>query len=111
MLYLTNTFTLGMLKNEQGSFTYQKITLEEARELAKQEFISAVGHEATAQLMSYLLGVQVPFNRIQIAVKPGDILLVCQVHIRLEEGKILSLPELQKLYGDGKIAFYKVIAG
>jgi len=107
MLYLANTFTLGMLKNKEGTFKFRMISLEEARELVNtQDFVSCVGHQATSILMSQLLQKDVPFNRIQISCAPGDNILVCQLLVRLEEGKILTIEELTKLYNDGKIAFY-----
>lgn len=112
MLYLANTFTLGMLKNERGEFSYEKIDLEEAKEIIAREgkFVSAVGHKGTAELMSELLEVEVPFNRVQISVSPGDRILVCQLLVRLPEGAVLSYEEMVKLYEEGKIAFYLVEA-
>lgn len=108
MLYLTNTFTLGMLSNPNGVFKYQRISLEQARQLVQGSFVSAVGHQATAELMSNLLSINVPFNRIQIQVQQGDSILVCQILVRLEEGKILQLNEMMELYNQGKICFYIV---
>jgi len=112
MLYLANTFTLGMLKGERGEFRYERIDLEEAQKLIAREgrFVSAVGHKGTAELMSELLKVEVPFNRIQIAVNPGDKILVCQLLVRLPEGAVLSYEEMVRLYEEGKIAFYLVEA-
>jgi len=109
MLYLTNTFTLGMLENAQGVFSYKRISLDEAREKVKNNgYISAVGHQATAQLMSILLGVDVPYNRIQIKTNAGDEILVCQILVRLEEGRVLTLDEMIDLYNQNKISFYLV---
>lgn len=108
MLYITSTFTLGMLQNKEGKIAYKEISLQEARKLVKQEFISAVGHHATAILMSKILGVMVPCNRIQISVSPGDCILVFQLLIRLEEGKVLSVFEMEELWQEGKLSFYKV---
>jgi len=113
MLYLTNTFTLGMLKNERGVFKYEKISLEEAKDVIAREgrFVSAVGHQSTAMLMSELLEVEVPFQRIQISVSPGDEILVCQILTRLPEGTVLGYEEMVRLYEEGKIAFYLVEVG
>jgi hypothetical protein len=74
------------------------LTVEEAKQLvASQPFVSAVGHEATAQLLSRLLGVTIPYNRIQIYMQPGDKGLHFFLRTRIPEGKILSEDELKGL--------------
>jgi len=109
MLYIANTFTLGMLKNSQGVFKYRTITLDEARDLVQNNaFVSCVGHQATAELLTTLLETEIYYNRIQISVAPNDQILVCQLLVRLEEGKILTLQEMNELYAQGKIAFILV---
>jgi len=79
-----------------GRYVYRPITVDEARSLLLAEgFISAVGHEATANFISQILGVSIPANRVSVAMKPGDKALVFQLLTRLPEGKILSFEELQ----------------
>jgi hypothetical protein len=63
----------------------------------KPEFVSAVGHEATAKLFSQLLKVEIPVNRITVEAHDGDVFFVFQLKKRLEEGKILNDEELSKL--------------
>ena len=76
----------------------EKISEEMVKEiLRKQEFVSAIGHESTARLISNKLGIQVPANRIQIKVKKGDKIVVLQLLQRLPEGKILTEEELQQI--------------
>jgi len=69
------------------------------KKLLSQEsnFVSAVGHQATAELLSRLLNIPIPFNRIQVSLNTQDILVVFQLTTRLEEGKILTEEELAKL--------------
>jgi hypothetical protein len=65
--------------------------------LLEDGFVSAVGHEGTAQILSQLLGVKVPVSRIQIRMNVGDKAVVFRVLTRLPEGKILTEEELKKL--------------
>jgi len=90
------------------SFTLEcyKVSLDFAREWVKKEdFISAVGHESTARLLSELLGVEIKPNRIFVDMQKGDEALAIQFLQRIQEGKILSKEELEKLYEEGKIVF------
>ena len=55
-----------------GSYTLQDITVEEARELVEDNNLdSAVGHASTAQVMTTLLGVEIPTNRQVFTQQPG----------------------------------------
>jgi len=84
----------------------RKLTLDGAREWIKQgDFVSAVGHESTAQLLSELLGVEIKQNRIFVDMRPEDEALAVQFLQRIAEGRVLSREELVKLYEDGKIVF------
>lgn len=70
------------------------LTAEEAREWAAGDFVSAIGHEATARLLSALLGRPVPVNRVQIHLEPGDCALVFRLTERMPEGVVLDDPDL-----------------
>jgi hypothetical protein len=84
------------------------ISLEEAKAFLREGFVSAVGHESTARVLSKLLGTEVPFNRVQIAIKEGDVIVSFQFLVRLPEGHILKEDEVLSLYNEGKIKFFKV---
>jgi hypothetical protein len=106
--YLSNAFSLNMLGQlpQQGrTIKVRPITLEEVKDLLKGGFESAVGHPATAQVMSALLGVEIPPNRVAITLKPGDKLVVFQLGTRLAEGQVLSAEEVAALYKEGKATF------
>jgi len=84
----------------------RKIDLEQAKAWVKAgEFISAVGHESTAQLLSELLGTEIKQNRIIVDMQRGDEALAIQFLVRVQEGKVLSKEELEELYKQGKIVF------
>ncbi len=108
-MYVVNAFSLSMLganlPPEGRTIRVRPISLEEAKTLLQGEFISAVGHPSTAAVISTLLGVEVPPNRVSITVGPGDKILVFQLAVRLAEGQILSAEEVQDLYNRGLASF------
>jgi len=112
MIYLTNSFTLSMITPsllEGGAIIKASpISVGEVKALLKEGFISAVGHESTARVLSKLLGTEVPFNRAQISIKEGDVIVSFQFLIRLPEGKVLGEDEVLALYNEGKIKFFRV---
>lgn len=59
MKYVLNASIL----TDYGKYTFEKTTLEEARKFLQSEFISAIGHQTTAELLSNLLGIKVETNR------------------------------------------------
>lgn len=87
----------SILTNE-GTFTLKDITLEQAKELVTQnEILSAVGHQATADILTTLLETEVPMNRIQFAQEKGQKALVFKLLGRPEEGKILTEQEINQI--------------
>jgi hypothetical protein len=95
-LYIANAFSLGMLPGEVY-LRVKEIDAQTTSEILKsQQFISAIGHESTAKLLTALLGVEVPYNRIQVRLQKGD-RLVFQLLTRLEEGRVLDEDELRRL--------------
>ena len=81
-----------------GQFSYQPITLEHAQSLvADADFQSAIGHEATAQILTTLLGVTVPVNRIEYKPPVGGQAIVFRLNGRPPEGKILSIEEMKEI--------------
>lgn len=93
-IYILNSPIL----TEYGKYDFQKITTEEAQKLLSNgNFISAVGHQATAEVMSSLLGVKIPTQRIQVKMQPKDKAIIFRLLTRLEEGKVLSREELEAL--------------
>ena len=95
---MTKYLFSALIVTGPGLWRISELTLEEAKKLVSDgAFISAVGHPATAELLSQLLGVQVIPNRIEANMNKGDIAVVFKLVGRLPEGKILSLEELKQL--------------
>jgi hypothetical protein len=70
------------------------LSVEQARALLAEGFVSSIGHAATAGFLSQLLGMEIPENRSRIEMAPGDRALVLRLKSRLEEGRLLSAEEL-----------------
>jgi len=101
-LYIFNTLIAPVNFDEYPliTITFRKVSIEEAKKVvsaSQSQFVSAIGHEGTAKLLSRLLGVQIPTNRITVFMEPGDIGLHFFLKQRLPEGKILTEDEVKKL--------------
>jgi hypothetical protein len=80
-----------------GTFTYKTCSLEQAKELVDGGFESAIGHESTASVISTLLGINCPMNRIQYQQQVGDIALIFKLKTRAPEGAILTIEEIEEI--------------
>jgi len=81
-----------------GAYTLEAVSLNEAKKLVSEsEIDSAIGHEATAQILSELLGVAVPMNRQVFAQEKGQTALVFKLNGRPPEGQILDRQEIEKV--------------
>jgi hypothetical protein len=80
---------------------YQQCSLKEAKYIVNNpnnKIISAIGHTATAEIMTAFLGIDVPLNRIQYKLqKQSDTFLVFRLNERIEEGRVLSGEEIEKI--------------
>lgn len=93
-MYLSNAFSLSMLPFT-GTSTIETTPIgkEEAVRLLGREWKDVVGHTTTAYLFSHILEVPVETNRVSVALKPGDEMVVGQYSgPRLPEGAT-ELPE------------------
>lgn len=89
-----------------GVYEYVEVTLDEARDLVRRPegILSAVGHESTAQILTALLGVEVPVNRIFFQQQAGQEALVFKLKGRAPEGVILTAEEIEAIgYSFGKL--------
>ena len=94
MKYLGNGLSLGMLlKIPQGKIKFRWISEVKAKKIAR-DAKSIVGHESTAIFYKNILQREVPVNRQDIQLLPGDELIVYQIMRRLPEGRILCVREL-----------------
>jgi len=96
-LYISNAFSLGMLSNTNVILNVSELKDEEVKRLIADGFISCVGHQTTADLMSAVLGTKVPVNRVAISLNPNDTVIVMQLQSRLPEGKVLDSEEIKSI--------------
>lgn len=84
-----------------GSYVLTDISLEEARQLIDNNrdgnLDSAIGHQTTAEIMSTLLGADIPVNRQMFCQDAGQSALVFKLNGRPPEGKILTAKEIQEI--------------
>ena len=95
-LYIFNT---TIIVND-GTYKMSTITLNEAKEIlaSNPSFISAIGHSSTAQIISSVLGTEVPENRINASFDEVEDKALCfKLNSRPKEGSILSLEDLQEI--------------
>lgn len=82
-----------------GSYTLIDISLDDARTIVADatDIDSAIGHESTAQIMTELLGVDVPLNRQMFVQQPGQQALVFKLNGRPPEGSVLTREQIDEI--------------
>lgn len=94
----------GTVVTTNGTYKIDDIDLNIAIKLLKEHgYISAIGHSATAELMSEILGVEVPKNRIHFVQEVDQLAIVFKLKVRPAEGVILTKEELLDIGYDLKI--------
>lgn len=95
-VFISNAFSLQMMSaDEPHQIKTWPMTIGSVREFWRDRVpvVSAIGHADTARVVSDMLGVEVPAQRIALKLEPGDMLIVAQIFGgRLPEGAT-SLPE------------------
>lgn len=89
----------GAIITAEGEYSCRTISLEEAKQLVRSasNIISAVGHQATAEILTDLLETKVPLNRIDFQQETGQQALVFKLNSRPPEGVVLSRKEIEEL--------------
>lgn len=86
-----------------GEFRFVPLSLSEAQKLVREfaesdkPIESAVGHAATAEVLSELLDYRVETNRIEVRQQKDDAALVFKLKTRISEGKILNRQEIEEI--------------
>jgi hypothetical protein len=93
MKYLTNTFSPMMLgENTQASI--KRIDLAKAVELAASDTVDAISHETTAPIVGVLIGRQVAFNRVNLVLNAGDVVVAVIPKFRATEAREFTADEV-----------------
>ena len=90
-IYIANAFSLQMVEGDAAKISVSKVSLEHVKVYLFDrwaEVVSAIGHADTARIVGSLLKAEwLPADRINVTLKPGDLLIVAQVTGgRLPEG-------------------------
>lgn len=103
MLYVSSAFSLNMLDGKEHNLKVVPLSDEEAYNLIQDKsFVSIIGHQDTAAIISTLLGKDVAYCRRNTSLTADDTMLVGQyIGPRLPEGTT-TLPE------NARIEFYYV---
>ena len=81
-----------------GTYELKDITLEQAQDLVhNNDILSAIGHQSTADILTTLLGTTIPMNRIMFEQQEGQKALIFKLLSRPEEGKILTVEEIEEI--------------
>jgi hypothetical protein len=93
---LANAFSISMLPLE-GVVVFDKLKQEEAISYLHRDMESYIGHQDTANLLSNILGLEVPVNRASLTIFPGEDIVIAQyIGPRLPEGTTV-LPDDAKI--------------
>lgn len=77
---------------------YEALSVDKAKSLIKERgFLSAIGHESTATILSTLFEEDIPVNRIFAIQEVDQDAIVMKVNGRIEEGRILNKEELEAI--------------
>lgn len=98
-IYLLNSLItpVNFDKTSRAKINLKKINVETAKQILSQGFISAIGYQATAQLLSKLLGLRVQSSRNSVFMEKGDKAVHFFLKQRLPQGQVLDETELSKL--------------
>lgn len=82
-----------------GKFEFRQVSAEQAKEIIRQaeQVESAIGHAATAEVMSAVLDYEVKTNRIEFYQADDDTVLIFKLNKRIGEGRILTRKEIEEI--------------
>lgn len=88
----------GTVATTNGLYYISDIDIDTARKYVEENgFVSAIGHDATAEIMSTLLGQNIPMNRVQFHQEVGQKAIVFKLNERPPEGVVLTKEEVERI--------------
>ena len=105
--YLANGFSPSMLQKLPSDVEFKNVDVKEFCQVIANGVLNAIGHQGTADLINSLCGADLKVNRVSIRVNIGDEIYIITLLQRLEEGKVLSKEEIEKMYEEGKLTFIR----
>ena len=93
MIFLATTFSPAMLGTRVEA-SVKEISLAEVKERLG-DYVSAVGHEITADILTALLNREVEFNRVNLSLRPGDEIICVIPNFRASEAREFTREEVE----------------
>ena len=93
-------FNTTILTTPSLSYDSEIIDVEQARRIVKHfrgPIVSAVGHQATAEIAALLLDHPVPMSRIAAEQRPGDRAICIKLRQRAPEGVVLTREQVEEI--------------
>ena len=88
----------GTVATTNGLYSIQDIDFADAKAFVKKYgYVSAIGHLATAEIMSELLEETIPMNRIQFYQQVGQMAIVFKLNKRPPEGVVLNKEQIKNI--------------
>jgi len=89
---LVCAFSVSMIRRD-GKVMIEEVSEKEFLNLLGNDFVSAVGHEITARILSMRWKKEIPFSRRNVSTQEGEI-FVAVPQIRFEEAREFSEKEV-----------------
>lgn len=87
-----------------GDFRFEKLSLEQTQNLINEfaddqekQFVSAIGHSATAEVLTDLLGCKIEASRVEFVQSVEEAALVFKLRHRAPEGVVLNRAEIERI--------------
>lgn len=88
----------GTVATTNGLYRVSDLTVSEAKEiLSENGYVSAIGHESTAKIISELMEMDIPMNRINFMQMVGQKAVVFKLNRRPKEGSVLSREQVEEV--------------
>lgn len=98
-IMILSAFSLNSLTKFPAEIKVNEISKQETLQIIKDRgFVSYIGHQSTADIISNILQQPVIFNRQTVCISQDSDCIIAQVNLgkRLTEGQILSANEISE---------------
>ena len=88
----------GTVATTNGLYRVSDLSIRDAKKLLRENgYISAIGHESTAKIISELMEMDILMNRIDFAQMVGQKAVVFKLNRRPKEGTVLSRAQVEEV--------------
>lgn len=97
-IYLLSAQIVPIKKGERVVVEVRPFSVMEVKNLlSERPLASAVGHAGTAEAISALLGVEIPKQRLEVFLRPGDEAIQFVLNCRQPEGVVLDRKAVEEI--------------